>query len=388
MNYSARAEEVSRDITGIIESQNLTYYEAIESIDLTQYHKENIRLLSKDEENHFNDNKKPNIHSKETIYIFHVNYSDSSGEILIKPMIRMLVPQYFQFIIVSISAFIFMMILFLFIKKSIRYIEEIDRGIDIVAGGNLEYEIPVRGSNELSTLAFNINEMKNSLKEKIISERENDIKQRQLITNISHDLRTPVTVLIGYLDLLENHMYENQEEADDYIHCASEKCFKLQKLMDELFTYNKLINGDIPVCIEEIDIIDVINRNISDQGIEININSEESEMIMPLDRKLINRVFDNLFDNIRKYGVSNEPASIYIKREDKKIIIIVENKTEQDLNDKVDNIFERMYVGNESRTDNSSGLGLSIVSEIVELMNGSTYAKFEKPILQIIMEFE
>lgn len=386
-NYGKRAEAISREITTMVESKNLTYYQAIETIDLTQYYEENIRLVSNNGEKHSNDNKRMNFHSNDILYMFPINYSDSSGQILIRPMLRMLVPQYYEFIIVLISAFIFMLTLFLFIRKSIRYIEEIDRSIDIIAGGKLEYEIPIRGNNELSRLAANINEMSNSLKERMDIEKESDIKQRQLITDISHDLRTPLTALIGYLDLLENHIYENQEEADDFIHCASQKCFKLQTLIEELFTYNKLINKDIPISIEKDDIIEIVKEIISEQGLKINLESKERKAIISIDRNLINRIFDNLFDNIRKYGIRSEDATIYIKKIDHKVIIIVENSTDQDLSNKVDNIFERMYVGNESRTDNSSGLGLSIVAECVNLMNGLISAKFQKPRLQIIMEF-
>lgn len=388
MNYVKRAEAISNDITTMVESENLTYYQAIEAIDLTQYHHESIRLISNKEENNLNDdNKIIKSRSNDIVYVFPINYSDSSGQVLIKPMIRMLVPQYYEFIIVLISAFIFMLTLFLFIRKSIRYIEEIDNSIYIIAGGKLEYEIPVRGNDELSHLAANINEMSNSLKERMDIEKENDIKQRKLITDISHDLRTPLTALIGYLDLLENHIYATQEEADDFIHCASQKCFKLQKLIEELFTYNKLINRDIPICIEKADIIEIIKENISEQGLTISLESEEKEAVISIDKNLINRIFDNLFDNIRKYGIRSEAATIYIKKINHKVVIIVENSTSQDLSDKVDNIFERMYVGNESRTDNSSGLGLAIVAECVNLMNGLISAKFQKPMLQIIIEF-
>ncbi|NSA88216.1 ATP-binding protein [Clostridium beijerinckii] len=101
----------------------------------------------------------------------------------------------------------------------------------------------------------------------------------------------------------------------------------------------------------------------------------------------MNRTLDNLFDNIRKYGIDGEQATIFINRINHKVIIIFENTTNQDLSDKVQNLFERMYVGDESRTDKSSGLGLSIVAENVSLMKGKTFARFEKPILQIIIEF-
>ena len=389
-NYNKHAEAICKEITTIVESENLTYYQAIEIIDFMKYYEENIRLLSYDEEIDLDRSKKmdrPDGNNDTIIYRFKINYSDSSGQILIKPMVEMLVPKYCKLIIVLISAFIFMSTLLFLVKKPIRYIEEIDRSIDIIAGGKLTYKIPVRGNDELSRLAANINEMSGLLKERMEFEKENDIKQRQLITNISHDLRTPLTVLTGYLDLLEKHNYENQEEADDFIYCASQKCSQLQKLIEELFTYNKLINGDVPICIEKVDIVSFIQKNISEQGLIINFEPEDKATIVSIDRKLMNRILDNLLDNIRKYGISNEAANIYIKKINHNVIIIVENSTNQDLSDKVHNLFERMYVGNESRTDRSSGLGLSIVAESVQLMNGIIFAKFQKPIFQIIMEF-
>ena len=197
-------------------------------------------------------------------------------------------------------------------------------------------------------------------------------------------MRTPLTVLTGYLDLLEKHSYENQEEADDFIYCASKNVVQLQKLIEELFTYNKLINGDIPVCIESVDIVRFIQKNISQQGIEINLESKERELLIPIDIKLMNRILDNLFDNIRKYSINSEPVTIFINRINDKATIIFENATNQDLSNKVQNLFERMYVGDESRTDKSSGLGLSIVAENVRLMKGTIFARFEKPRLQIL----
>lgn len=387
MDYGKRAEAICNEITTIVESEKLTYYQAVGTIDFSQYYEENVRLVSNKEENNSNDHKRMNSISNDVSYMFPINYSDLSGEILIKPMIGMLEPDYCEFMIALISVFVFMSTLFLFVRKSIRYIEEIDRSIDIIAGGKLTCKIPVRGNDELSRLAANINEMSGLLKERMDVEKKSDIKQRQLITNISHDLRTPITVLTGYLDLLEKHSYENQEEADDFIYCASQKCSQLQKLIEELFTYNKLTNGDVPIFIEKVDIIGFVQKNINEQGLTINLESKEKEAIVSIDRNLMNRILDNLFDNIRKYGINNETSIIYIKKIDNKVMLIVENSTNQDLSDKVQNLFERMYVGDESRTDKSSGLGLSIVAESVHLMNGTISARFQKPILQVIIEF-
>lgn len=387
-NYDKRAENIRNDITTMVKNEKLTYYQALETIDFSQYYEENIRLVSNKEKTDSNDHKGMNHHSNDIIYMFPISYSDGSGEILIRPMIGVLVPKYYEFIIALISVFVFMLTLYFFVRKSIRYIEEIDRSIDIIAGGKLTYKIPIRGNDELSRLAANINEMSNLLKERMDVEKKADFRQRQLITNISHDLKTPLTVLIGYLDLLKNHNYETQEEGDDFIYCAFQKCNQLQRLIEALFTYNKLTNRDISIFLEKIDIIGFAQKNISEQGITINLESEDKEAIVSIDKDLMNRILDNLFDNVRKYGISNEAASVQIKKIDHKVILMVENSTNQDLCDKVDNLFERMYVGNESRTDNSSGLGLSIVAEAINLMNGTIFAKFKKPKLQIIIEFK
>ncbi|AQS04149.1 HAMP domain-containing sensor histidine kinase [Clostridium beijerinckii] len=380
INYKEYEGEIYNDITTTVESKNLTHYEALKTIDSDKYEGVHILFFVNGEEKIKDLGNKP-------MHTYPIEYSDASGEIVIQPVIEILRAKYCEPTMSLISAIVAMLTFFLLAKKHVRYIEEIDKSIDIIAGGKLTYKIPVRGNNELSRLAANINEMSGLLKERIDIEKKADIKQRQLITNISHDLRTPLTVLTGYLDILENHSYENQEEADDFIYCASKKCSQLQKIIEELFTYNKLINGDIPICIENVDIIKFIQKNISQQGIDINLESKERELLIPIDIKLMNRTLDNLFDNIRKYGIDGEQATIFINRINHKVIIIFENTTNQDLSDKVQNLFERMYVGDESRTDKSSGLGLSIVAENVSLMKGKTFARFEKPILQIIIEF-
>ena len=384
-DYYLRAEYIKNEIGSKIEDENLTYYEALESIDSLIYNEESIRLVLNTKEKDKFDNKI--IFNGDAVYKFPVKYSDGDGTILIKPVIRM-IPKYCEYFISSISVFVFMFILFFFVRKPIKYIEEIERNIEIIAGGKLSYKIPIKGNNELTHLADNINEMSSQLKRRIEKEKENEVRQRQLITNISHDLRTPLTVLMGYLDLLKIKAYKTMEESDDFINSAYNKCYQLQELIEDLFTYNKMINGDISVNFEKVEMVSFIYENISLQRLNVNFDSNEKEIFLLIDKKLMIRILDNLFDNIKKYGIDNEQVNVYLKKSENKVILIVENKTNNDLTNKLNNIFERTYVGNDSRIEKSSGLGLSIVAESVKLMKAKVCARFEKPVLQIIIKFE
>ncbi|MCM1988349.1 HAMP domain-containing sensor histidine kinase [Oceanirhabdus seepicola] len=387
-------------IKHVIDKNDMTFQDVLNSDIFEEYNKYDIYLTSldgklyptdKDVNEHFDDLDL----QSEYLSVFNIKYKDGFGIILIKPNFQALVSDIYEVIIGTFSISLFLILLLLLTKNQIKYIKKINDGIEIMAGGELTSEITVEGNNELTNLAISINSMASSLHSKMDLEKELDRKQRKLITNISHDLRTPLTSLIGYLDLLSNHSYESVSEGDKYVDIALTKSKRLQKLIEDLFVYTKLVNQDVNLDIEKVDIcmllsqfVDEIQPNLIERNLKTKINSSNTEILVPLDVSQILRVLENIFNNITKYGRENSTISISINEHDEKAIIKITNETDLDLTHSAEFLFDRLYVSDENRHNQSSGIGLSIVEEIVKLHGGNIYAKFDEPLLSIVIELD
>lgn len=292
---------------------------------------------------------------------------------------------------ILLGIFIFLIILYLSLKRVLKYIGEIERGVSILAGGSLSYEIPLQGNNELTDLANSINQMSNSLKEKNERDKALDLNQKRLITNMSHDLRTPLTSIIGYINVLQDEKYSTKEEMNSYLKTTKDKSLQLQKLINDLFEYTKLANKEMNKNIADVNIETFTNQYVQNQSRKVHIEKSCDRIaIVKADTELTKRIYDNLFDNIRKYATENSDIFIGISYDEKEnyMLVKITNESAEDLTDKCEYIFERMYISKESRNTSASGLGLSIVKEGMKLMQGDAIAEYEKPNLSIVLKFK
>lgn len=388
------------EINFIIDKNDMTFEDVLNSDIFEKYEDYDIYLTGfngklyptdRDINEYFND---LDIQS-DYLSIFNIKYEDGYGFILIKPNFQSLVSDVYEIIITVFCILLFLILLFLFTKNQIKYIKKINDGIEIMAGGDLLNKIPVEGNNELTNLALSINTMAYSLHSKMDLEKELDRKQRKLITNISHDLRTPLTSIIGYLDLLSSHNFESTSKRNKYIDIALAKSNRLQKLIEDLFVYTKLVNQDFNFSFEKVDLFMLISQffeeiqpNIIEKNFKTNIRCSNKELIVSIDVSQMLRVLENLFNNIIKYGRENSNVQISIHKEDKKAILKILNETDIDLTDSAEFLFDRLYITDENRYSESSGIGLSIVEEIVKLHGGKVYAEFNKPLLSIVIELD
>lgn len=144
-----------------------------------------------------------------------------------------------------ILSFLFFIVLVLFfINKKTSYIGVLEKEIKILEGGNLDYPITLKGKDELSSLAQSINEMRKSFIERLESEEQARVANSELVTAMSHDLRTPLTALVGYLDIIEYKKYQDQEALAKYIHSSREKAYQIKHLSDKLFEYFTVYNTE------------------------------------------------------------------------------------------------------------------------------------------------
>jgi signal transduction histidine kinase len=286
-----------------------------------------------------------------------------------------------------LSAFVFFIFLFYYLtQKKMRYVEELASGLRMIAKGNLDYRVVERSQDELGSLAKDMNFMVSDLQQKIEEERRSERLKNELITNVSHDLRTPLTLIIGYLRLLHDKNYETSEQADGYVSVAYNKSEKLKALIDDLFEYTKLSNHDVPLHKRGV-ILNEVLEQLLEEYVTI---SEEKQLTLirsiPQERITVNidveqmiRVFENLLGNSVKYSPKPGVISVGMAREHQYALIRISNKADALTRDELAQLFDRFYRMDAARTSDTggSGLGLAIARSIVESHEGSIWAESE-----------
>ncbi|WP_142413342.1 sensor histidine kinase [Hathewaya massiliensis] len=285
----------------------------------------------------------------------------------------------------AIVSFIIFILVFLTItKKKIEYIEYISNSLREISKGDLEYNVEVKGYDELAILASDINYMEREIKEKIENERLAEKTKSELITNVSHDLRTPLTSVMGYMGLVKDKKYSSEEEREEYLNIAYNKAEKLKILIEDLFQYTKMNNQGLSLDKREIDINELIRQLImelsptaEEKNIEFLDNMGNKRVIINVDGDKISRVFENILSNAVKYSPSGEKISILCEDTSVSTIITVENLCGNGITkEELDKIFERFYRGDKSRNSDTggSGLGLAIAKSIVDMHGGDIWA--------------
>ena len=272
-------------------------------------------------------------------------------------------------------------------RKRNHYFDEIYLGIERMSKGDLSNKIEAKGDDELSFMALNINLMQDTINKLIESEKESEKTKNELITNIAHDLRTPLTSIIGYLDILVNNDKLDEEKKKNYIGIAFEKSKKLEVLIEDLFSFTKMNYGDELVLKKErIDLIELLNQLLSElyplfetNGLEYNLQTNVNSLVMELDPKLIVRLFENLINNAIKYGKDGKNIIVKVKYyEDlSKVDISVINFGKLIPEKSLKKVFDKFYRVDNSRTSETggTGLGLAIAKSIVELHGGEISVK-------------
>ena len=198
----------------------------------------------------------------------------------------------------------------------------------------------------------------------------------ELITNVSHDLKTPLTSIINYIDLLKRENIE-PEEARDYVNVLDNKAQRLKVLIEDLFEASKAASGAMELNIEKIEIVQLLKQvlgendeRINENKLNLKVNIPEEKIYIKGDGKRLYRVFENLISNVVKYSLSNTRVYIDVTKEDDDVKIVMKNIAAYELNFDVNEITERFKRADEARTSEGSGLGLAIAKSIVELHGG------------------
>lgn len=270
-------------------------------------------------------------------------------------------------------------------KNKMDYIQELSNTVRIISTGNLKYKAPVKGNDELTHLAKSINLMAQDIDERIEEERHLEKTKQELITNVSHDLRTPLTSIIGYLGLAKSDRI-SLDQKNEYIDIAYSKSERLKELISELFEYTKLQSPDNKSVFSPVNVPDLLDQLIEEmipiaeeRGIEIKKVSNAKDVILQADVPQLVRLFENLISNAIKYSHTTDPILIEIESADANGFISLSfiNTIDQISDVEIEKMFERFYRLEKSRSSETggSGLGLAIAESIVHLHQGRIFAK-------------
>ena len=262
----------------------------------------------------------------------------------------------------------------------ILYISRISEAVQNISEGNLNTVIDVIGDDEFSSMAANLNHMAADIKKLMEKERESERTKNELITNVAHDLRTPLTSIIGYLELLAGNQQVPADMQHKYIEIAYGKSRRLQKLIEDLFGFTKLNCGKIAMHVGQIDIVKLLGQlveeaypNFVEKGLSYDLQSNVPAKIINADGNLLARLFDNLIGNAIKYGADGKRVLVKIHAEGETVTVSVTNYGYVIPADELPLIFNKFYRVEQSRSSSTggTGLGLAIAKEIVDMHGGT-----------------
>ena len=278
---------------------------------------------------------------------------------------------------VLIGIGVFSLTLLLLERKTMKYIGKIAMAIQNISEGDLNTQIEVVGDDEFSAMASNLNRMEADIRKLMDKERESERTKNELITNVAHDLRTPLTSIIGYLELLSSGPAISQEMQKKYIDIAYVKAKRLEKLIEDLFGFTKMNYGRISMNVGKVDIVKLLGQlleefypSFMDKDLTYELKSNVPSQVITADGNLLARLFDNLINNAIKYGA--EGKKVLVAKDDI-VTVSVTNYGYVIPAEELPLIFNKFYRVEQSRSSKTggTGLGLAIAKSIVDMHGGT-----------------
>ena len=277
------------------------------------------------------------------------------------------------------------------IAISLRKLQE---GGEKLAAGDLEHKVDTgRMFWELKRHGENLNSigigMQNAVDERMKSERF----KTELITNVSHDIKTPLTSIINYVDLLEKEDLQNSN-AKEYLEVLHRQSARLKKLIEDLMEASKASTGALSVNFEDCEVGVMLTQaagefeeKLKSKELTLLIQKPEEDLVIRADGRHLWRIFDNLLNNIYKYAQPGTRVYLNLEKKERRLLIIFRNTSKFALNISGEELQERFVRGDSSRNTEGSGLGLSIATSLTELMGGSFELVIDGDLFKVILTF-
>ncbi len=291
---------------------------------------------------------------------------------------------------------IYSVVLYIFMRKYYRDLNQKYRALlkaaNQIAEGNLEVTIE-EDLGVFEPFKKAIQKIQSGFKVAVGEEVKSQKLKTDLISNMSHDLKTPLTAIITYVSLLrEEHVTPEQRKA--YIDILEQKSMRLKSLIEDLFEISKANSNNVTLNLEEVDIVSLLKEvsyelsdKIEESAIDFRWNLPDEKIVLPLDSQKTYRIFDNLLTNIIKYGMPDTRAYIDMKKEDGYVTIAMKNISASELTFNPQEITERFARGDQSRNTEGSGLGMAIAKSFVELQNGRLQVEVEADLFRVIIRW-
>ncbi|WP_340027665.1 HAMP domain-containing sensor histidine kinase [Paenibacillus sp. FSL H7-0940] len=272
---------------------------------------------------------------------------------------------------------------FWFTKPYVTYFKDISTGISHLANGDFQHRVQISSKDELGTIAEDVNLASEKLREAVERGDFAENSKDQLVVNLAHDLRTPLTSVLGYLDLLMKDEHLTEEQVRHFTSIAFTKSQRLEKLIDDLFEITRMNYGRLPINKTQLDLSELLKQ----MNEEIYPVFEKNKLVARLkidtdltisgDGELLARVFENLLINAARHGKDGMYVDINGYRDAEQIIIQVINYGGHIRPEELPHIFDMYYTGDRARTpqDGGTGLGLFIARNIVEQHDGTISAQ-------------
>lgn len=326
---------------------------------------------------------------KELTFVYPMNFLDADIFLIIRDTPVATIDRQYSYShnesLAILMGLLFFLAGFMFLTKNkMDYIQELSDTVKIISTGNLKYTASVKGNDEITNLAKSINSMAKEIDVRLEEERKVEQMKHDLITNVSHDLRTPLTSIIGYLGLAKSDATAKEKQGE-YLNIAYAKSERLKELINELFEYSKLQSPEKKPSLALVNIREVLDQLLEEmipmaeeRQLTIEKDFPRRDILVPADVTQLVRVFENLISNALKYAKGNAPILVRLREDagDHHVRIDFENAVDTLDEGETQRMFERFYRLEKSRSSETggSGLGLAISETIVKNHNGRIHA--------------
>ncbi|WP_239614707.1 HAMP domain-containing sensor histidine kinase [Cohnella mopanensis] len=262
-----------------------------------------------------------------------------------------------------------------------------------ISRGNLQAKVEIEGNGPISELAAQINNMRIGYGKALEVQMKSERLKSELITNVSHDLKTPLTSIINYVDLLKKEQ-PGSDKIGDYVEVLDRKSLRLKALIEDLFEASKMASGTIELDIQRIDVVALLDQAVAEfkdkfehSSLFLRMKISKPHIYAYLDGNKTWRLFENLLSNALKYSLSGTRVYVYLDEADDRVSFRIQNTALYEIDFAPEELFERFKRADESRHTEGSGLGLAIAKSIVELQGGDIRIEVSGDQFNVLIDF-
>lgn len=329
--------------------------------------------------------------------VSHIDFSDKTTKTILKLVV-------INFLILAVlmcmwmfgiaGLIIYSFVLFYLLKKYYDRIRKdynvLMRGVQRIAEGDLDTVI-TEDIGVFEPFKEQLTQIRTGFKKAVNEEVKSQRMKTELITNVSHDLKTPLTAITTYVELLKKEDI-TEEERKSYIETLEKKSLRLKVLIEDLFEVSKATTNNITLNLMDVDMVNLMKQvsvehadKFEQMGLQLRWNVPEEKIILKLDNQKTYRIFENLFVNIQKYAMPNSRVYIDVEKSETDVTVTMRNMSAVELHTSGDELAERFVRGDASRNTEGSGLGLAIARSFTEAQKGSLHIAVDGDLFKVVI---